>query len=107
ALTHDSDALTHDCAVANHHKDDKSTAQSWVSERNHGEVSPNDREVGPNYREVGPNHGEVGPNQGEDIPGYRQAAPIIDEPPLGVHATIQIKVNQSCQGRGIGRIAYG
>lgn len=31
---------------------------------------------------------------------------VIDEPPLGVHASIQIKVNQSCQGRGIGRIAY-
>jgi hypothetical protein len=31
---------------------------------------------------------------------------VIDEPPLGTHASIQIKVNQNCQGRGIGRIAY-
>lgn len=31
---------------------------------------------------------------------------VIDELPLGTHASIQIKVNQNCQGRGIGRIAY-
>lgn len=31
---------------------------------------------------------------------------VIDEPPLGIHASIQIQVNQNFQGRGIGRIAY-
>lgn len=31
---------------------------------------------------------------------------VIDEPPLGPHASIQIRVNQSWQGRGVGRIAY-
>jgi RimJ/RimL family protein N-acetyltransferase len=31
---------------------------------------------------------------------------VIDEPPLGIHASIQIQINQNCQGRGIGRIAY-
>lgn len=30
----------------------------------------------------------------------------IDEPPLGLHASIQIYLNRQSQGRGIGRIAY-
>lgn len=31
---------------------------------------------------------------------------VIDEPPFGKHASIQIHVNQKLRGRGIGRIAY-
>jgi hypothetical protein len=31
---------------------------------------------------------------------------IIDEPPLGLHASIQIYLNIKSQGRGIGRVAY-
>jgi RimJ/RimL family protein N-acetyltransferase len=31
---------------------------------------------------------------------------VIDEPPIGRHASIQIKVNVAWQGRGIGRLAY-
>ena len=31
---------------------------------------------------------------------------LIDEPPLGRHASIQIFLNRKSQGRGIGRIAY-
>jgi RimJ/RimL family protein N-acetyltransferase len=31
---------------------------------------------------------------------------VIDEPPLGVHASIQIYLNIKSQGRGIGRVAY-
>ena len=31
---------------------------------------------------------------------------IIDEPPFGKHPLIQIHINQSSRGRGIGRIAY-
>lgn len=31
---------------------------------------------------------------------------LIDEPPLGLHASIQIFLNQKSQGRGIGRVAY-
>ena len=31
---------------------------------------------------------------------------IIDEPPLGQHASIQIKINKNWQGRGVGRRAY-
>ncbi len=31
---------------------------------------------------------------------------VIDEPPLGVHASLQIFLNKPVQGRGIGRIAY-
>jgi hypothetical protein len=31
---------------------------------------------------------------------------VIDEPPLGYHASIQIYLNIKSQGRGIGRIAY-
>ena len=31
---------------------------------------------------------------------------VIDEPPLGTHASIQIFLNQNSQGRHIGRIAY-
>jgi hypothetical protein len=32
---------------------------------------------------------------------------LIDEPPLGKHASIQIFLNKKSQGRGIGRVAYG
>lgn len=32
---------------------------------------------------------------------------IIDEPPLGRHASISIQLNKTHQGKGIGRIAYG
>jgi hypothetical protein len=31
---------------------------------------------------------------------------MIDEPPIGKHASIQIRVNQTWQGRGVGRVAY-
>ncbi len=31
---------------------------------------------------------------------------VIDEPPVGIHASLQIFLNQVDQGRGIGRIAY-
>jgi RimJ/RimL family protein N-acetyltransferase len=31
---------------------------------------------------------------------------LIDEPPVGKHASIQIYLNRTAQGRGIGRIAY-
>jgi hypothetical protein len=31
---------------------------------------------------------------------------VIDEPPIGEHASIQIQVNQTWQGRGVGRVAY-
>lgn len=31
---------------------------------------------------------------------------VIDEPPLGPHASMQIFLNQDQQGRGIGRVAY-
>lgn len=31
---------------------------------------------------------------------------LIDEPPIGRHASIQIYLNQRSQGRGIGRVAY-
>lgn len=31
---------------------------------------------------------------------------LIDEPPIGQHTSIQIQVNQSWQGRGVGREAY-
>lgn len=31
---------------------------------------------------------------------------MIDEPPVGKHASIQIYLNKKSQGRGIGRIAY-
>lgn len=31
---------------------------------------------------------------------------LIDEPPLGLHASIQIFLNQKSQGQGIGRVAY-
>ena len=31
---------------------------------------------------------------------------MIDEPPVGRHASIQIFLNQKSQGRGIGRVAY-
>jgi RimJ/RimL family protein N-acetyltransferase len=30
----------------------------------------------------------------------------IDEPPVGKHASIQIFLNRTAQGRGIGRVAY-
>jgi RimJ/RimL family protein N-acetyltransferase len=30
----------------------------------------------------------------------------IDEPPVGKHASIQIYLNRTAQGRGIGRVAY-
>lgn len=31
---------------------------------------------------------------------------VIDEPPVGSHASIQIQVNQNMQGRGVGSVAY-
>ncbi|WP_447953547.1 hypothetical protein [Sphingopyxis chilensis] len=31
---------------------------------------------------------------------------VIDEPPLGIHASMQIFLNQADQGKGIGRTAY-
>jgi RimJ/RimL family protein N-acetyltransferase len=31
---------------------------------------------------------------------------VIDEPPLGTHASIQIHINARCRGKGIGRAAY-
>ena len=31
---------------------------------------------------------------------------VIDEPPFGEHASIQIQINKSDQGRGIGGVAY-
>lgn len=31
---------------------------------------------------------------------------VIDEPPVGEHASIQIQVNAAQQGRGIGQVAY-
>ena len=31
---------------------------------------------------------------------------VIDEPPVGRHASIQIQLNATAQGRGIGRVAY-
>ena len=31
---------------------------------------------------------------------------VIDEPPLGVHASMQIFLNKPDQGKGIGRVAY-
>lgn len=31
---------------------------------------------------------------------------VIDEPPIGPHASIQIKINKPWQGRGVGRRAY-
>lgn len=31
---------------------------------------------------------------------------LIDEPPVGRHASIQIYLNRKAQGRGIGRVAY-
>lgn len=31
---------------------------------------------------------------------------VIDEPPFGKHASIQIHINQGFRGRGIGRVAY-
>lgn len=31
---------------------------------------------------------------------------VIDEPPLGRHASLQIFLNQDQQGKGIGRVAY-
>jgi RimJ/RimL family protein N-acetyltransferase len=31
---------------------------------------------------------------------------VIDEPPVGPHASLQIYLNKPDQGRGIGRIAY-
>ncbi len=31
---------------------------------------------------------------------------VIDEPPLGIHASMQIFLNQADQGKGVGRIAY-
>ncbi|WLQ16500.1 GNAT family protein [Hahella aquimaris] len=31
---------------------------------------------------------------------------VIDEPPIGLHASIQIYLNKKSQGRGIGRIGY-
>ena len=31
---------------------------------------------------------------------------LIDEPPVGKHASIQIFLNQKSQGRGVGRVAY-
>lgn len=32
---------------------------------------------------------------------------VIDEPPVGEHASIQIQINKAWQGRGVGRTAYG
>lgn len=31
---------------------------------------------------------------------------VIDEPPFGRHASIQIHVNQTLRGRGVGKVAY-
>jgi hypothetical protein len=31
---------------------------------------------------------------------------VIDEPPIGKHASLQIFLNQNRQGKGIGRVAY-
>jgi RimJ/RimL family protein N-acetyltransferase len=31
---------------------------------------------------------------------------VIDEAPLGVHASLQIYLNEAAQGKGIGRVAY-
>src|ERR1700722_7237391 len=31
---------------------------------------------------------------------------VIDEPPFGKHASIQIHINETHRGRGIGRVAY-
>jgi RimJ/RimL family protein N-acetyltransferase len=31
---------------------------------------------------------------------------IIDEPPIGRHASVQIFLNKASQGQGIGRVAY-
>ena len=31
---------------------------------------------------------------------------VIDEPPVGKHASIQIQINKAQQGRGIGKVAY-
>jgi hypothetical protein len=31
---------------------------------------------------------------------------VIDQPPLGAHASMQIFLNQTDQGKGIGRVAY-
>jgi hypothetical protein len=31
---------------------------------------------------------------------------VIDEPPIGIHASMQIFLNQADQGKGIGRVAY-
>jgi RimJ/RimL family protein N-acetyltransferase len=31
---------------------------------------------------------------------------VIDEPPFGRHPSIQIHINQSLRGRGIGKVAY-
>lgn len=31
---------------------------------------------------------------------------LIDEPPFGKHASIQIYINQALRGRGIGKVAY-
>lgn len=31
---------------------------------------------------------------------------VIDEPPIGIHASMQIFLNQADQGKGVGRVAY-
>ena len=31
---------------------------------------------------------------------------VIDEPPIGSHASIQIQINKNWQGRGVGKRAY-
>lgn len=44
-----------------------------------------------------------------DVAGIRAGevyVNVIDEPPLGVHASLQIYLNIKSQGRGIGRVGY-
>jgi hypothetical protein len=72
-------------------------------------VRPDEVTLVPLPRTSGKGKGEGGAKWRIEVAGVRAGEVyinVIDEPPLGRHASIQIYLNIKSQGRGIGRIGY-
>jgi hypothetical protein len=76
---------------------------------NHEKVPPSQIELVPTKGTPGKGGGPGGHSWIIRAAGERAGViyvNLIDEPPVGKHPSIQIYLNKSSQGRGIGRVAY-
>ena len=74
-----------------------------------GPVNPEDIQLVRTRGRAGRGAGPGGESWRIEVSGKRVGAvfiDLIDEPPIGPHASIQIYLNRANQGRRIGRVAY-